>query len=105
MDFADDIALFSHSHQHIQDKTNRLHKYAGSIGLKISTKKSEGMTLNVNNSTAVKVEDHILPCTNTFTYLVSKVTTDGGAETDIKQRLSKARTAFNYLQTVWRSSQ
>lgn len=33
----DDIASFSHSHQHIQDKTNRLNKYAESIGLKIST--------------------------------------------------------------------
>ncbi|XP_061188858.1 uncharacterized protein LOC133197034 [Saccostrea echinata] len=105
LDFADDIALFSHSHQHIQDKTSRLHKYAGSIGLKINTKKTEVMTLNVNNPQAVKVENHILPCTNTFTYLGSKVTTDGGAETDIKERLSKARAAFNNLHTVWRSSQ
>ncbi|XP_065926118.1 uncharacterized protein [Magallana gigas] len=95
MDFADYIDIFFHSDQHIQDKTNRLHKYAGSIGLKISTKKSEVMTLNVNNPTAVKVDDHILPHTSTFTYLDSKVTTDGGhgEETDIEQRLSNARTA------------
>lgn len=63
------------------------------------------MTQHVNNPQVVKVEDHILPCTNTFTYLGSKETTDGGAETDTKQRLSKAREAFNNLQTVWRSSQ
>lgn len=70
---ADDTAIFFHSDQHIQDKINRLHKYAGSIGLKISTKKAEVMTLNVNNPTAVKVEDHILPHTSTFTYLGSKL--------------------------------
>lgn len=63
------------------------------------------MTLNVNDPPVVKVEDDILPRTNTYTHLGSKVTTDGGAETDIKQRLSKARAAFNNLQTVWRSSQ
>lgn len=57
------------------------------------------MTLNVNNPTAVKVEDHILPCTNTFTYFGIEVTTDSWAETDISQRLSKARAAFNNLQT------
>lgn len=49
-------------------------------------KKSEILTLNVNNPTAIKVEDHILPRTNTFTFLSSKVTTCGGEETDIKQK-------------------
>lgn len=42
---------------------------------------------------------------DTLTYLGSKATTYVGAETDIKQRLSKARKAFNNLQTVWKSSQ
>lgn len=37
----DDIALFSHSHQHIRDETNRLQNLTGSTGPKIS------MTLNV----------------------------------------------------------
>lgn len=61
LDNADDIALFSHSHQHIQNKTNSIHKYAGSIGLMISTKTSEAMILNVNNPPVVIVEDHSLP--------------------------------------------
>lgn len=54
LDFANDIALFSHSHQHIQDKLNRLHKYSGSIGLKISTQKPEIMVLKVKNPSASK---------------------------------------------------
>lgn len=39
LNFVDDITLFSHYHQHIQDKINKLYKYAGSIGLSINTKK------------------------------------------------------------------
>ncbi|XP_065927700.1 uncharacterized protein [Magallana gigas] len=71
LDFADDIVLFSHSHQHIQDKTHRLHEYAGNIGLKINAKKTEVMTLNVNNPQGIKMDNHILPFTNNFTYLGS----------------------------------
>ncbi|XP_071124034.1 uncharacterized protein [Mytilus edulis] len=35
----------------------------------------------------------------------STVRSDGGANTDIKQRLSKARAAFNNLQPVWKAGQ
>ena len=38
--FADDIALLSYSQQHIQCKTERLHKYAEHIGLGMSTRKT-----------------------------------------------------------------
>ena len=36
LDFADDLALLSHTHSHIQEKTNRLHIYAKQVGLKIN---------------------------------------------------------------------
>jgi hypothetical protein len=44
--FAGDIALLSHSHLHIQSKTNRLNKYAGHIGLKTNTTISKKDLLN-----------------------------------------------------------
>ena len=40
LDFADDLTLMSHTHQHIQDKTSELEKYSGQIGLKINVKKT-----------------------------------------------------------------
>ena len=40
LDFADDIALLSHTHQHLQDKTNRLSKFAKHIGLNIRDTKT-----------------------------------------------------------------
>ena len=72
LDFADDIALLSHSHQHIQGKTERPHKYAGYLGLTINTRKTEAMILNVDNPTPVMVDNNILPCTNQFTHLGEK---------------------------------
>lgn len=46
LDFAVDIALYSHSYQFIQDKTNILHKYTGSIRLKISTENQKSFFIN-----------------------------------------------------------
>ena len=39
-----------------------------------------------------------------FTYLGSVVSKDGGADEDIKNRISKARYALNTLITSWTSS-
>ena len=40
LDLADNLALVSHTHQHIQEETSRLNTYAQQIGLKISQKKT-----------------------------------------------------------------
>ena len=105
LDFADDLALTSHTHSHIQDKTNRLCEYGGQVGLTVSLKKTETMILNSNDQTPVKAYGTDLPTTEEFTYLGSKVRVDGGAEDDIKNRLNKARNAMRALNNIWKSSQ
>ena len=105
LDFADDLALLSHTHQHMQEKTTRLSMFAQQVGLKISQKKTEVMMLNVANPTPVKVNGEDLPTTEEFTYLGSTVRHDGGAGSDIRNRLNKARNAFRMLNNVWKSSQ
>uniref|UniRef100_A0A0B7ASM2 Reverse transcriptase domain-containing protein n=1 Tax=Arion vulgaris TaxID=1028688 RepID=A0A0B7ASM2_9EUPU len=57
------------------------------VGLKINQKKTEIMTLNMATPAPVKPEDKILPNTNTFTYLGSVISNEGGAVSDIKSRL------------------
>ena len=57
LDFADDLALLSHTHSQIQEKTNRQHIYAKQVGLKINKRTTEVMTLNVQNPAPVKVEE------------------------------------------------
>lgn len=44
LDFADDPVLLSHTHHHIQEKTNRLQTNRQQVGLRISKKKTETMT-------------------------------------------------------------
>ena len=105
LDFADDLALLSHTHQHMQEKTTRLGMFAQQVGLKISRKKTEVMMLNVSNPSPVKVNGEDLQKTEEFTYFVSTVRHDGGAGSDIRNRLSKARNAFRMLNNVWISSQ
>ena len=106
LDFADDLALLSHTHSHIQEKTNRLHiKYAKQVGLKINKRKTEVMTLNVQDPAQVKVEEDPLPYTDQFTYLGSIVRHDEGARSDISNRIGKARNAFRMLSPGWKSQQ
>ncbi|KAL0187117.1 hypothetical protein M9458_018787, partial [Cirrhinus mrigala] len=105
LDFADDLALLSHTHQHMQEKTNRLNTFARQVGLKISQRKTEVMILNIDSPAPVKVDGKELPTTKSFTYLGSIVRQDGGAGNDIQSRLNKARTVFMTLNNVWRSSQ
>ena len=56
--------------------------------------------LNAPNPSPVKVNGEDLPTTEEFTYLDIIVRHDGGAGSDIKNRLSKARNAFRMLNNV-----
>lgn len=100
LDFADDLALVSHTHHNMQEKTSRLSTYAQQVGLKISEKKTEFILLNVPNLTPIQVNGEDLPTTE-FTYLGSRVRHDGGAGSDIRNRSNKARNAFRILNNVW----
>ena len=43
LDFADDLALLSHTRQHIQETTDRLSMFSNQVGLRTSLKKTETM--------------------------------------------------------------
>ena len=87
LDFADDLALLSHTHQHMQEKTCRLSKFGQQVGLQISKRKTEVMTLNVNAQAPVSFDYQALPNTITFTSLGSIVRQDGGTNKDIQSIL------------------
>ena len=72
LDFADDIALLSHTRQHIQEKkTDRLSMFSNQVGLRISLKKTEAMCVNIPSPTKIRVRGQDIPYTNKFTYLGS----------------------------------
>ena len=69
LDFADDLALLSHTHHHMQEKTRHLSKFGRQVGLQISKRKTEVMSVNMNAPAPVLLDDQVLPSTETFTYL------------------------------------
>ena len=75
------------------------------VRLKISQKKTEVMMLNVQHPAPVQVNGEDLPTIEEFTFFGSIVRHDGGAGSDIKNRLNKSRNAFRMINNVWRLSQ
>ena len=101
--FADDIALISSTWSHMQRKTSRLERNAVYVGLKMSVKKTKVMRINARRQDSIKISGSEIEDTDEFTYLGSTATKDGGAEADIRKRLSKARNSFNILGKVLKS--
>ena len=50
-DYADDIALVSHTAKHIQQKTEKISEYGEQIGLRVKSKKTKLMTVNIKKFT------------------------------------------------------
>ena len=105
LDFADDLALLSHSHRQMQDKTSRLATISSQVGLDIHPQKTQVLKVNTTNSESVKLEGKDLEEVKSFIYLGSVIDQQGGSDTDVKTRIGKARAAFITLKNVWTSCQ
>ena len=103
LDFADDIGLLSHTHKHIQEKTERLQTIASCTGLEINTKKTKTLRINAAQDTPVTLGGKAIEDVAQFTYLGSIVSKTGGTEEDIRARIGKARHAFVTLKPIWKS--
>ena len=68
-DFLDDLALVSHTHHHVHEKTSWVSTHTQRVGLKISRKETEVMMQNVSNPKLVQVNWENLPITQEFIYL------------------------------------
>ena len=55
LNFTDDLALLSHNHSQMQDKTTFLGTTSAGTGLKINRKKTELMKMNTNANAPVTV--------------------------------------------------
>ena len=101
LDFADDLALLSHTQQQMQEKTNYVAHYSACIGLSIHKGKSKVLKINTSSNTPITLEGTILEEVEGFTYLGSTIDMQGGTDADIKARIGKARGAFNQLNKIW----
>ena len=65
--------------------------------------KAKGLDVNAGKTKVLRMNDEDLEEVQEFTYLGSKMTTDGSSDADIKARLAKARQAFRTLRNLWRN--
>ena len=87
LDFADDIALLSHSHKQMQAKVDKMRTFSGSVGLKIHPGKTQVMRVKSSSVEPIRLGQEALEDVDSFTYLGSIIDTKGGVTADIKLRL------------------
>ncbi|VDO52808.1 unnamed protein product [Schistosoma margrebowiei] len=87
LDFADDLALLSHTHRQIQIKTASVAAVSASLGLNIHKRKTKVLKYNTENSNPVTVDGETLEDVESFTYLGSIIDEEGGSDADIKVRI------------------
>ncbi|XP_076451319.1 uncharacterized protein LOC143287222 [Babylonia areolata] len=83
LDFADDLALLSHSQQQMQKKT----KHPCGI-------------LSMLGTAPITLDGEALEDVESFPYLGSIVNKQGGTDADVKVRIGKARAAFRQLKNM-----
>ena len=103
LDFADDLALLSHNHTQMQEKTTCLETTSARTGLRINRVKTEMIKINTTAKTPVTVGARPIKVVDSFVYLGSIVDQQGGTDQDVTARVGKARRAFNMLRKFWAS--
>ena len=105
LDYADDIALFEESDSRMAETTEAIRTTAGKLGLHMSFKKTELMSIGkstssnpivpLGNEGNIKVVEH-------FKYLGAFSSADGTNVKEINNRVGKAAGAFRELEKVWK---
>lgn len=104
IDYADDICLMAHRFNDIEDKLKKLSVNAMKFGLKINLKKTKLMRIGTSSTTPLKLENVVIEDVESFNYLGSVITKDGGTTADIRSRINKARVAFQSMHKLWKSN-
>ena len=94
-DFADVLALLSHNHSQMQDKTTLLETTGAGTGLNINREKAELMKMNTTVNAPVTVGGEPTREVEFFVYL--------GTDRDVTARIGKARAALVMLKNIWAS--
>ena len=101
-DFADDLALLSHNHSQMKDKSTLLETTSAGTGLRINRKKTELMKMNTTANAPVTAGGEPIREVS-FVYLGSVVDQQGSTDRGVTARTGKARAAFVMLKNIWAS--
>ena len=102
LEFADYIALLSSRLNDLHEKTGRLTEEAARVGLKLNAKKCKTLrTEYASNRERIAVNGEEAEYVGEFPYLGATAVKEGGGSRDKKNRLQKARGAFQRLGKLW----
>ena len=73
------------------------------MGLRNNEQKTKVMRINAKNHDKIKVEGQDIEDADEFMYLGETACKEGGMK-ELKNRISKPRSAFVLLRKIWRSS-
>jgi hypothetical protein len=104
VEYADDVCLVYHRHQHMQRKFDDLWEESKKEGLEINSLKTEEICDNTTVNKELRLNGEDIKRSPDFCYLGSVVAEDGGAKTDVNVRIQKARGSFCKLRKVWLST-
>ena len=98
LDFAHDIVLIARTFGELEDLTYRLYDEEFKVGLKVNDEKTKSMQIMDTSNNRLSIQNKQIEDVDAFAYLGSVVSTEGGAEEDIKRRLGKAMWVFQKFQ-------
>ena len=78
----------------LEDLTYRLYDERSKVGLKVSDEKTKSMLIMETSNDKLSIQNKQIEDVDALAYLGSVVSTEGGAEEDIKRRLCKAMGVF-----------
>ncbi|CAH2306597.1 Hypothetical predicted protein, partial [Pelobates cultripes] len=84
LNFADDLILFSHSQQQMQEKISMLAAKSAQVGLIIHKEKTKILKINFSNINPITLNGSPLEELQFFTYLGSIINQQGGTDADVK---------------------
>ncbi|VDO50298.1 unnamed protein product [Schistosoma margrebowiei] len=105
LEFADDLALLSHTHEQMQIKTASVAGVSASVGLNIYKGETKVLKSKTENRNPITLDGATLEEIKSFTYLESIIDEQGGSDEDVKARIDKARAIFLQLKNIWNSKQ
>ena len=99
LDFADDIALLSHSYNDQQIKTTSLSEIASQVGLLINSTKTK-ILVTLTSPNTITLNGNDIAKINNFTYLGCYISNDGNITKEVKIRIAKAAAIFKKLNAI-----
>ena len=105
INFSDDLTLLALNQNQMQVKTCRLETFSAKTGLRINLRKTNLIKMNTTANTPITVGGEPITEVESFVYLVSTITKQGGTDEDVTSRIGKARGAFIMLKKVWVSKE